>query len=63
MVSRDLSNNVDSLISRLVKNVKSYEPGTIVYQYLKSQDNKISLYEVYNNNEDALFMIFLEWKT
>ncbi len=49
--------SVDSLISRLVKNVKSTEPGTIIYQYFKSVDNKISLYEVYNNNEDALYHV------
>ena len=43
-VIKGKENNVDSLISKLVKNVKSTEPGTIVYQYFKSQDNKISLY-------------------
>ena len=56
-VIKGKENNVDSLIDKLVKNVKSTEPGTIVYKYFKSQDNKISLYEVYNNNEDALYHV------
>ena len=56
-VIKGKENNVDSLINRLVINVKSTEPGTIIYQYFKSQDNKISLYEVYNNNEDALYHV------
>ena len=56
-VIKGKENSVDNLISRLVKNVKSTEPGTMVYQYFKSEENKISLYEVYNNNEDALYHV------
>ena len=48
---------VDDLINRLVKNVKSTEPGTMIYQYFRSPGNKISLYEVYNNNEDAYYHV------
>lgn len=52
-----MESKVDDLINRLVKNVKSTEPGTMIYQYFRSPANKISLYEVYNNNEDAYYHV------
>jgi len=49
---------VDNLIERLVSNVKSTEPGTIIYEYFMSSNGSVSLYEVYKDNESAYFHAF-----
>ena len=52
------SNKVDGLIKRLVNNVRTSEPDTLVYKYYSSKDGSdIFLYEVYKNHEAAEFHV------
>ena len=54
--------NVESFISYLSKTVKDTEPETMYYKYWISPDKKkVSLMEVYQTNEAALFSYECFW--
>ena len=55
LVIEGKEDGVDDLIERLVSNVNSTEPGTIVYKYFKSSNGQVSLYEVYKDDRAAQF--------
>ena len=55
LVIEGKEDGVDDLIERLVSNVNSTEPGTIVYEYFKSSNGQVSLYEVYKDDRAAQF--------
>ena len=45
----------NSHLKEMVPAVKSSEPNTTRYQYFMSTNNKLTLIEIYPNNEAALF--------
>ncbi len=52
------SSKVDDLIKRLVSNVETTEPDTLVYNYYSNEDGSdIFLYEVYKNHDAAEFHV------
>ena len=52
------SSKVDDLIKRLVSNVETTEPDTLVYNYYSNEDGSdIFLYEVYKNHGAAEFHV------
>tara|TARA_Y100001980_G_C14490810_1_gene267928 strand:+ start:447 stop:860 length:414 start_codon:yes stop_codon:yes gene_type:complete len=61
-------NKAKNFVSRITDNVNKKEPQTLVYQYhFSKKENKVSLLEIYPNNEAALIHMnnFLgsEWET
>ena len=55
-IAEGKSEGVEEFVDYLVSAVKKTEPKTMYYKYWISEDkSKVSLMEVYNTNEDALF--------
>ena len=57
MVLEGKETEAENLIDKLVENVKKTEPGTIVYEYYASSNDRYFLYEVYSNHTAAEFHV------
>ena len=53
-VKTEEAEKAEKFTYEITKKVKSNEPGTVIYQYFFSNNNKVFLYEVYKSNEAAI---------